>query len=98
LIETLRDFDAMGFVAMIPGHGGVRRGNAHLRSVLALFTSIVDQAATAARDGLSLEDARRRVDIASHRPYFVTDEVSARYWDFFTAEAVRRAWEEARGN
>jgi glyoxylase-like metal-dependent hydrolase (beta-lactamase superfamily II) len=96
LLETLRDFDRFDFTAMIPGHGPVRTDHQHLRDVQAFLASIIEQTGTAVSAGLTLEDTQKKIDLSEHRPRFVTDDVSARYWGFFTAEAVRRAWEEAR--
>jgi glyoxylase-like metal-dependent hydrolase (beta-lactamase superfamily II) len=97
LVRTLQKLDALSFEQMVPGHGAVRTGSVHLRQVAALFESIVRQVSEARRNALTLEVAQKRVDLNAFRAYFVTDEVSARYWDFFMAEAVRRAWEETEG-
>ena len=98
LVETMRALDKLDFDAMIPGHGRVRRGaeaREHLLKVAELFESIVTQSEAAARVGLSVDDAKKKVDVAALRPHFVTDEVAGRYWDFFVGEAVARAHAEA---
>ncbi len=100
-LETLRAFQQLGFKAIIPGHGAVREGGAaleHLQHVQALVGAIVTAVDAATRDHLNLDDTRKRVDLSAQRAWFVNDDVSARYWDFFTGEAVRRAWEEANGH
>jgi cyclase len=97
LLETLRFFESLHPAAFIPGHGSVRTDDAHLHHVQSLFESITAQAKAGVEDGLSLEETQRRVDLSAHRDWFVTDDASARYWGFFTAEGVRRAWEEAGG-
>jgi cyclase len=94
LVETLHAFEAMNFVAIIPGHGSIRRGYQHLQNVIALFDSIVRQAAAARAAGLDADAAVEHADVSSFRDRFVTDDASARYWDFFIGEAVRRAWNE----
>lgn len=95
LIETLRAFDAMDFVAIIPGHGSIRRGHDHLHDVIGLFDSIVEQATAARAAGLDADAAVETADVTEFRDRFVSDAASARYWDFFIGEAVRRAWAEA---
>jgi glyoxylase-like metal-dependent hydrolase (beta-lactamase superfamily II) len=96
LLETLDWFQSLQPSTIIPGHGSVRSGLDHLRHVRALFQSIVRQAKAGVHDGLSLEETQRRADLMEFRDWFVNDDASARYWPFFTAEGVRRAWEEAR--
>lgn len=98
LVQTLRELDKLKFDAIIPGHGRVRRGaeaREHLRKVAELFDSIVQQTEAAAREGLSVNDAKKKVDVSALRAHFVTDEVSERYWGFFVGEAVARAYQEA---
>ncbi len=94
LVETLRAFEKLEFDAMIPGHGRVRRGTEareHLRKVAELFDAIVQQTEAAAREGLSVDDAKKKVDVSALRAHFVTDDASGRYWNFFVGEAVARA-------
>jgi glyoxylase-like metal-dependent hydrolase (beta-lactamase superfamily II) len=98
LVETLRALEKLEFDTLIPGHGKVRQGadaREHLRKVAELFDSIVQQTAAAASEGLSVDDAKKKVDVSALRAYFVTDEVAERYWDFFVGEAVARAHQEA---
>lgn len=94
LIRTLHAFDTMDFETMIPGHGSVRHGKIHLHDVLALFESIVDQTERARAEGLDMDATVERVDLSAFRDRFVNDDASARYWPFFMAEAIRRAWDE----
>jgi cyclase len=98
LVETMRALDKLEFDVIIPGHGGVRRGadaREHLRKVAELFDSIVKQAEAAVREGLSADDAKKKVDVSTLRAHFVTDDASGRYWNFFVGEAVARAHGEA---
>jgi len=98
LVATLRDLEKLEFDAIIPGHGRVRRGEEareHLRKVAELFDSIVQQTEAAAKEGLSSDDAKKKVDVSALRAHFVTDDASTRYWNFFVGEAVARAHQEA---
>ncbi len=98
LVATLRQLEKLEFDAIIPGHGRVRRGaeaREHLRKVAELFDLIVQQTEAAAREGLSADDAKKKVDVSALRAHFVTDDASTRYWNFFVGEAVARAHQEA---
>lgn len=98
LVATLRQLEKLEFDAIIPGHGRVRRGEEareHLRKVAELFDSIVQQTEAAAREGLSADEAKKKVDVSALRAHFVTDDASTRYWNFFVGEAVARAHQEA---
>jgi len=100
LLETLRALDKLEFDAIVPGHGRVRRGEEareHLRKTAELFDSIVKQTKSAAAEGLSVDDAKKKVDVTALRAHFVTDDVSERYWGFFVGEAIARAHAEATG-
>lgn len=95
LVATLRELASLDFDYVIPGHGRVREGRAHLEKVTGLFESIVDQATAAREAGRTLEEAKEQVDVSAFREYFVTDAASERYWGFFIPEAIGRAFEEA---
>ncbi len=98
LVETLRALEKLEFDTIIPGHGTVRRGadaREHLQKVAELFDSIVKQTEAAIREGLSVDDAKKKVDVSALRAHFVTDEASERYWGFFVGEAAARAYQEA---
>ena len=92
LVETLRDLDRLEFDTIVPGHGGVRHGREHLRRVTALFESLVEQTGAAARSGLSLEEAKQKVDVSAQRDYFVRDQAADRVWQFFIDQAIARAY------
>jgi len=98
LVDTLRRLAALDFDRVIPGHGRVREGRTHLEKVAGLFESIVAQAVAAHEAGHTLDEAKQQVDVSAFRGYFVTDDASERYWDFFIPEAVGRAFEEAAGS
>lgn len=100
LAQTMRELEKLELDAIIPGHGRVRRGEEarlHLRKVAELFDSIVQQTEAAAREGLGVDDAKKKVDVSALRPHFVTDAASERYWAFFVGEAVAKAHQEATG-
>ena len=96
LVQTLREFDKLDFETIIPGHGGIEHGRAHLHQVTALFESIVSQVQAAVRDGLSLEDTKKRVNIEAFRePLTKGEEHASNAFNGFTADAIERAYQEA---
>lgn len=97
LVETLDAFAKLDWQTTVPGHGSIRQGPEHLQQVRALFASVVQQARDAAKEGLSEDDTVKKVNLDAFEKYFVTDEVARRYWGFFMVEAVKRAWQEAKG-
>jgi glyoxylase-like metal-dependent hydrolase (beta-lactamase superfamily II) len=96
LVQTLDQFALLEWDVMIPGHGSVRRGREHLQQVRALFASVVEQTRAGIAAGLSKEDTVKRVDVEPFEKYFVTDDASRRYFNFFMVEAVQRAYDEAK--
>ena len=98
--EYLRALDALAGLEwdqMVPGHGQVRQGKDHLRSVAAVFTAVYADVQRAVRDGLTLEQTKARVDLASHKPKLTYGDARAgRAFDGFMPEAVERMYEELR--
>lgn len=97
LVQTLDSLEKLDWQVMIPGHGAPKQGKEHLQQVRALFASVVQQAAESAKAGLSEEDAVKKASLDAFEKYFVTDDASRRYWGFFMVEAVKRAYQEAKG-
>ncbi len=97
LVGTLDALAKLDWQVMIPGHGGPKQGKEHLQQVRALFASVVQQANDSFKAGLSEEDAVKKANLDVYEKYFVTDDASRRYWGFFMVEAVKRAYQEARG-
>ena len=98
LVKTLRAFEQLDFEVMIPGHGSVRRGKEHLRAVADTFASLVEQVQAAAREGLSLEDTRKKVNLDAFRDKVTGgDDLAVRHWNGFIPAAIERAYQEATG-
>ena len=96
LLETLNKLSTLEWDTLVPGHGAVRQGRAHLEQVRALFASVVEQTHAGVRAGLSKEDTVKKVNLDSFEKYFVTDDVARRYFNFFMIEAVQRAYDEVK--
>jgi glyoxylase-like metal-dependent hydrolase (beta-lactamase superfamily II) len=98
LVTTLRAMAALDWDVMIPGHGSVRRGKEHLELVAAAFDSLVKQVQEAAKQGASLEDTRKRVQLDAFREKLAAgDDLALRHWNGFIPAAIDKAWQEATG-
>jgi glyoxylase-like metal-dependent hydrolase (beta-lactamase superfamily II) len=96
VLERLKGFD---FAYLVPGHGPVQTDRAYLDKVSAAITTVRERVAPLAKEGLSLEEVRKRTDFSDvQRAFGGEDE-----WDramtqqFFIGALVSNAWKEARG-
>lgn len=97
--ETLEALKALGATALVPGHGPVLRDNGYVDTLIALIGETRSQVQAAVAQGLSLEDARKKVDLGSYRGRLAGDD----YWrqrafdEFYLYPSVGQAYKEARG-
>ena len=96
-LATLRELEKLDFDYLIPGHGEIRQGKAHLRLIIRMVESIVEQVNAAVADGADLEATQSRVDLSEFHDKLVTDDVAQRNYDHFMPGTIERAWLEARG-
>ncbi|MDX1384551.1 MAG: MBL fold metallo-hydrolase, partial [Thermoanaerobaculia bacterium] len=97
-IATLDGLADLDFELVVPGHGRVRRGRAHLERVLAMLRSLVEQVDEAVERELEIEGTRAAVDLEPFRRELVGDDpVAARVWEPFIQPTIERAWLESRG-
>ena len=96
---ALRKVEAMPFEALIPGHGPVMRDRRYLLQVTEVLESVMAQARAAYRPGIPLGELRKHVDLKEHRRRIAGDDafIGANF-DYMVGQlAVKRAWEELRG-
>ncbi|HEU4521956.1 MAG TPA: MBL fold metallo-hydrolase [Thermoanaerobaculia bacterium] len=95
-MERLMAFDA---AAIVPGHGPVQRDEKYLELVTRTLRSIVDQATAAVAEGLSLEEAKARIDLEPARKAFAGEDRARRkaFDDYFASSAVTNAYKQAKG-
>jgi glyoxylase-like metal-dependent hydrolase (beta-lactamase superfamily II) len=97
--QTLGKLAALGATSLLPGHGPVLRDHAYLDVVIALLQETRRQVAAAVAEGLSLEETRKQVDLASYKQQLAGDD----YWrgrafdEFYLHPAVEQAYKEAKG-
>jgi cyclase len=98
-IAVLKKLSALEVTAIVPGHGPVQRDKTYITSLTALLESLVAQVGEAVRQNLSLEEARKKVDLESFRKRFAGDDRrrNRAFRDYFLTPAIKTAWRQARG-
>jgi glyoxylase-like metal-dependent hydrolase (beta-lactamase superfamily II) len=97
-VAALRDFAALDFVAIVPGHGPIFRDRKPLERELGYLEDLVAQVGKAAVAGRSLEETRAAVDLSAWRTTLAGDDVAAqRFFDGVLDSAIERAYAEAKG-
>lgn len=98
-IAVLKSLSAMDAVAIVPGHGPVQRDRKYMASLTELLESLVAQVGAAVRDGLSLDETRKRVDLERFRARFAGDDRrrNRAFTEYFLTPAIATAWKQARG-
>jgi cyclase len=97
--DTLARVKALDAGAIVPGHGPVLRDHAYVDAVAELIRETRRQVGAAVKEGLSLEDTRKRVTLDAYRRTLAADD----YWrrrafdEFFLHPAVEQAYKEAKG-
>ena len=95
-IASLHELEKLDFQTIIPGHGRIHKGKAHLRLVRELLQSIVDQVSRARERGLSLEETEASVELANFRARLAgDDELAQRAFDRYVLPIIGRAFREA---
>ena len=98
-IETLSKLKAIGATTMVPGHGPVEHNNDYIDLVSNHLKSFTSQVQQAVEQNLSLDDTRKKVDVASFEKQFAGDNRNRRrsFEAYFLGMAVERAYREAQG-
>jgi len=96
-IDVLDKLTGFGAAVIVPGHGPVEHDWQHAKRVQKLLQAVVEQVDQAVAKGLSLEDARKQVDVAAFRNEMTAgDPFRTRAFDtFFLPTAVERAYRDA---
>jgi cyclase len=95
-MEKIRSFDA---AAIVPGHGPVQRDWKYVDSVTEMLRFVVAQAAAAVRDGLTIDEAKARIDLEPYRRRFAGDDAIRRkaFDEYFASSIVASAYRQAKG-
>lgn len=98
-IDTLTKLEAMGARTIVPGHGPVMRDTTYLNQVRELVGAMRTQIAASVAKGLSLEEARKALDLETYRTMFAGEDpgLRAAFDSLFVTPASERAFLEAKG-
>lgn len=89
---------ALDATAIVPGHGPVMRDTSYVRTLQSLLASLRSQVQAAAREGLTLEQTRKRLDLDRIRAELTRGDplLEKAFGQFFLDSAVGQAYKEAR--
>ena len=97
-VETLGKLKGLGFATLIPGHGDPQAGADYLDKLITTISEIRSQVGPLARQGLSLEEVRKRVDLAKVGELFgTTPRAKANFQGLFADPMIEAAHKEALG-
>ena len=97
VLEKLKGFE---FAYLIPGHGQIQTDRVYLDKLIGLLTEIRDKVTPLAKQGLTVEEIRKQVDIEPMLAAFAgTDRWDrAQMKNFFFGAIIPNAMKEAKGD
>ncbi|WP_296598710.1 MBL fold metallo-hydrolase [Phenylobacterium sp.] len=98
-LTTLARVRALPFRTLIPGHGTPQHDRVYLDSVSWALRDIRSQMAPLASQGLTLEEARKRIDVSAQLRTFAGSDPWLRRWtnEYWLGPIVTSAYKEATG-
>jgi len=97
-IETIGKIKALPFRTLIPGHGDPQTDSAYLDKLSAAIADIRAQVGPLAKQGLSLDDVRKKVDFSKTAAGFgATSREQAEFQQLFADPMIENAYKEALG-
>ncbi len=98
-IAAMKKLDALDASVIVPGHGPVERDEKHLQQITSLLQTVYDQTQQAVNAGLSLEETKKKVDVAKY-----TDELTggiatrkANYDEYFLQPVIESTYKQLKG-
>ena len=97
-IGTLKKLDTIDAATLLPGHGPVMHDREYLHLTIALLEETKRQTEEAVKQGLSLEDVQKKIDVSGLKAKFVAaDNPRSSFFDRgYLRTAVGRAYREAK--
>jgi glyoxylase-like metal-dependent hydrolase (beta-lactamase superfamily II) len=98
-IDVLKGLEAVPVAALVPGHGPVMHDHTYTRQVRALLEATTARVREMAREGKSLEEIQRDLDLSDVRrtvPVWAAPERDED-WRLTTRGLIERAWRGVRG-
>ena len=96
---VLRKIEAMDLAAIVPGHGLVMRDKKYLVDIAELMESIMTQARSAYRPGITVEELRAKIDVEPFKQRIAGGNafIEANFNAMIKSSAVGRAFQELEG-
>jgi Metallo-beta-lactamase superfamily len=96
--RVLEKIEAMDAVAIVPGHGKVLRDKRYVHDLREMFASLDRQVRAAYGPGKSLDEVRKKIDLASSRKALCGDDKSLQAaFDYMIGSATDRAYQDVSG-
>ena len=97
-VGVLERLKALDFALLVPGHGEPQADAVYLDRLIATIGDIRAQVGPLARQGLSLDEVRERVDFSAQTEIFgTTPRLRLTFESYWLNPMVENAWKEARG-
>lgn len=95
-LETLKTLAGYEFDRIVPGHGPVFEGREQMQHLTGFIEALVTGAAEAVAAGKTLEQTQAELDLSTWRDKLGRDDAGKRFFDQTIAEAIERAYTEAK--
>ena len=97
-IVTMKALAAIDATTIVPGHGPVEHDKQYMTLVMQALESLSQQAHAAVKQGVTLEQFQKSLDMTKFRPQFVGNNADrGRNFDqYFTSPGASRAYREAK--
>jgi len=97
-IGVLKKIQAMDAATILPGHGPVMHDKNFLNLTVELLQATKEKADAGAKQGLSLEETRKKIDVSALRKQFVGQDADRAFFfdNGFLDTAAGRAYREAK--
>jgi glyoxylase-like metal-dependent hydrolase (beta-lactamase superfamily II) len=88
--DTLEAVQRLEWESAIPGHGGVQKGKDQIGKLIAYLRDMVAAVKDAIAKGMTMEEARDKIDLSKHAANFAGFQQGSR-------SAIERTWRELKG-
>lgn len=97
--RTLREMQAMRPAVWLPGHGAAMQDNTYVSRVIDLIGHTREAVAPLVKQGVTSDEAKKRIDLSPDRARFVGDDPWLERWfdRYWTQPFTDAAWREATG-
>ena len=93
-VATLEKIGAMGFAALVPGHGPIQTDSVYLDLLMETLRSVDDQVHQAVSAGLGIEDVKKQVDFSGFADRFTggSEFLEHRFREWFEGPIVEAGY------